>query len=288
MIGAKAPAKINLFFEVGKKRDDGYHDVLSVYQSLDLFEEVFVEPAEKWTVSVTGDLPDQQLAQVPTDESNLVVKAAKSLALSVGIENPQPMHFKIHKRLPAAGGVAGGSADAAATLVALNEAWCLGLDQEQLMRVAAELGADVPFSLLGGTALGTGSGIELEVLPPVPSHHVLLVFSQPGLSTKEAFEVFDEIYPEGDLTSSPADFEKGFNLDLAGRNSLLPAALTLRPDLEDLMNLVPGQAKLSGSGPTLYLLSTDAQKIADWQSVFQNNGLQTLVTRFGVEGAGLI
>jgi len=157
VIGAKAPAKINLFFEVGPSRANDYHDVVSVYQSLDLFEEVYVEPAAAWTVTVTGDVGAEALAAVPTDESNLVVKAAKALAAKVDIDNPQPMHFKIVKRVPAAGGVAGGSADAAAALVALNEAWCLGLEQAVIMEVAAELGADVPFALLGGTALGLGS-----------------------------------------------------------------------------------------------------------------------------------
>jgi 4-diphosphocytidyl-2C-methyl-D-erythritol kinase len=288
VIGAKAPAKINLFFEVGKKREDGYHDVLSVYQSLDLFEEVFVEPADNWTVSVTGDLPEAQLGLVPTDETNLVVKAAKALANFVGIDNPQPMHIKIHKRVPAAGGVAGGSADAAATLVALNEAWCLGLERAELSKVAAELGADVPFSLSGGAALGTGTGTELEVLPKLPMQHVLLVFSQPGLSTKQVFEVFDESFPEGDLRAKKADFAAGFDLGLAGRNSLLVPAQALRSDLAELMNLIPGEAKLSGSGPTLYLLSSDQGEISKWRQSYQALGLPTLLTSFGAEGAGLI
>ena len=288
MIGAKAPAKINLFFEVGKKRPDGYHDVLSLYQSLDLFEEVMVEPASDWTITVSGDISAEQLQLVPTDESNLVIKAAKALAKSVGIENPQPMHFKIHKRVPAAGGVAGGSADAAAALVALNEAWCLGLEQSQLAKVAAELGADVPFALLGGTALGTGSGIDLQPLPKLGAQHVLLVFSQPGLGTKEVFEVFDRSFPAGDLIANRGDFQAGFNLDLAGRNSLLVPALELRPDLLELMNLVPGVAKLSGSGPTLYLLSEELGTLTGWQKEYQDLGLETLITRFGDQGAELI
>ena len=288
MIGAKAPAKINLFFEVGKKRLDGYHDVLSIYQSLDLFEEVYVEPSDTWEVSVVGELSPDQLDLVPTDESNLVIQAAYALSLSVGIENPQPMRFKIHKRVPAAGGVAGGSADAAAALVALNESWCLGLEKEQLMKVASKLGADVPFSLLGGTALGTGSGTELKALPALQKQHVLLVFSEPGLSTREVFGIFDEINPEGDLASSSADFDAGFNLDLAGRNSLLLAALTLRPDLSELLNIVPGEARLSGSGPTLYLLSQDVQEISRWESAYRAKGLETLVTGFGSHGAELI
>ena len=288
MIGAKAPAKINLFFEVGAARADGYHDVVSVYQSLDLFEEVYVEPAAAWTVTVTGDVGAAALAAVPADERNLVVKAAKALATKAGIDNPQPMHFKIVKRVPAAGGVAGGSADAAAALVALNEAWCMGLDHAAMMEVAAELGADVPFALLGGTALGLGSGTELTQLASVDSRYVLLVFSTPGISTTESFKVFDRVSPEGDITIDPQKFGSGFDLEMAGRNSLLGPALELRPDLRQMLNLFPGQVHLSGSGPTLYLLGESEAEVLRWQEKYQELGFETLVTRFGSEGAGLI
>lgn len=284
MIGAKAPAKLNLFFEVGKKRPDGYHDVLSLYQALDLFEEVYVEPSDNWQITVTGDLPEAELDLVPRDESNLVVKAAKAIALKAGITNPQPMHFKIVKKVPAAGGVAGGSADAAAALVALNEAWCLGLTPAQLSEVGAGLGADVPFALLGGTAIGVDSGIELTSIPPLPMTNVLLVFSNPGISTKESFRVFDELFPEGDIHQE-ADELKSFDLGLAGRNSLLEPALKLRPDLSALMGLVPG-AKLSGSGPTIYFVA--AGDLSETQEVYAAKGLKTLETRFSPLGAELI
>ena len=280
--------KINLFFEVGPKRVDGYHDVVSVYQSLDLFEDVFVEASESWKVSVTGEVAEIDVALVPKDESNLVVKAAKSLAKSVGIDNPQPMHFKIHKRVPAASGVAGGSADAAAALVALNEAWCLGLDRQALIEVAKGLGADVPFALLGGTALGLGSGADLETLPPVDSREVLLIFSSPGISTAESFRVFDRIFPNGDMGRDPKDFANGFDLELVGRNSLLKPALELRPDLSALIELRPGRAMLSGSGPTLFLLSEASGELENLQKRYQELGFETKITRFGSQGAGLI
>ena len=288
MIGAKAPAKINLFFEVGPLGASGYHGVVSVYQSLDLFEEVWVEPAAAWSVTVTGDRGAEAFAMVPKDESNLVVKAAKALATKAGIDNPQPMHFKIVKRVPAAGGVAGGSADAAAALVALNEAWCLGLQQVTLLEVAAELGADVPFALLGGTALGLGSGTELTQLAPVDSRFVLLVFSTPGISTAETFKVFDRVSPVGDITIDPHKLESGFDLAMAGRNSLLAPALELRPDLSEMLNLFPGKVHLSGSGPTLYLLGETEAEVLLWQEKYQELGYETLLTRFGSEGAGLI
>jgi 4-diphosphocytidyl-2C-methyl-D-erythritol kinase len=288
MIGAKAPAKINLFFEVGPKREDGYHSVVSVYQSLNLFEEVFVEKADRWSVSVGGDISQAQLDLVPLDETNLVVKAAKALASAAGIRNPQPMRFKIVKRVPSAGGVAGGSADAAAALIALNEAWCLGFSQDQLMAVGANLGADVPFALLGGTALGLDSGVKLKKLPSVKTQFVLLVFSYPGLKTASVFEIFDRLFPTGDLRQAADQFEAGFDLALAGRNSLLAPALQLRPDLAQLIELVPQGAKLSGSGPTIYLLSESLETIQDWEKQYQQLGFETLVSEFGNMGAELI
>lgn len=284
MIGAKAPAKLNLFFEVGKKRTDGYHDVLSLYQALDLFEEVYVEPSDSWRITVTGDLPQSDLDLVPKNESNLVVKAAEAIAHEAGISNPQPMHFKIVKRVPAAGGVAGGSADAAAALVALNEAWCLGLSSKQLSEVGAELGADVPFALLGGTAIGVDSGIELTKIDPLPEQNVLLVFSTPGISTKESFAVFDQLFPEGDIHQGFANLQN-FELSLAGRNSLLEPALRLRPDLAELMN-IEGGAKLSGSGPTIYFLADS--DLSGTRQRFVDLGYQTLITKFSALGAELI
>lgn len=288
MIGAKAPAKINLFFEVGPRREDGYHSVVSVYQSLNLFEEVHVEKADSWAVSVTGEIPQAQLDLVPLDETNLVVKAAHALAAAADKSNPQPMHFKIVKRVPAAGGVAGGSADAAAALVALNEAWCLGFSQEQLLDVASKLGADVPFALLGGTALGLDSGVNLTKLPATKGQFVLLVFSYPGLKTATVFEIFDQLFPLGDLSESASHFKAGFDLSLAGRNSLLAPARQLRPDLEQLMAVVPGAAKLSGSGPTIYLLSESENQVRVWEKKYQELGFETLVSEFGNSGAELI
>ena len=162
MIWASAQGKVNLYFQVGDLQPDGYHPVVSLYQALDLQERVGVEPSGAWEVRVVSDLPN--LGEIPLDESNLVVKAAKTLAKFAGIENPQPMQFEIQKQVPVAGGMAGGSADAAAALVALNEAWGLGLDQAELMKVGGGIGADVPFAILGGTALGSDTGIELAEL----------------------------------------------------------------------------------------------------------------------------
>ncbi len=283
MTTALAQGKINLVFQVGAL-SNGYHEVRSIYQAIDLREEVTVSTADSWQVEVFGDVPNLEL--VPTDETNIVVKAAKALALQVGITNPQPMKFEIQKQIPVAGGMAGGSADAAAALIALNEHWCLGLDAEQLSFVGASIGADVPFALLGGTALGRGTGTELEVLKPVQTLHVLLVFSNFPLSTKEVFARFDELFPHGDALDE--DLQLRY-VDILGANSLEPAALSLRPELQEIIDLdlgIPG-GFLSGSGPTVWFASTDSDAAHKAQQTANELGLQTVLTSTSNLGARL-
>ena len=291
MISAIAPAKINLTFLCGPVRADGYHEVASIYQALDFFEQVGVEPADSWQIDLISD-GIQESASVPTDSSNLVIRAAKELAKFAGLANPQPMRFEIRKQVPPAGGMAGGSADAAAALLALNSAWGLELALPEMMKVAANVGADVPFSLLGGTALGTGTGANLEPLPALPQQQVLLVFSTHGLSTAAVFQEFDRLMPDGDLTMSPKSLQEAFGTNLEsilGRNSLATAAFSLRPDLARLADLVPGKtAYVSGSGPTLFMISEDMSEIEAWQQVFAGHGLKTLVTRTTDRGSELI
>ena len=291
MISAIAPAKINLTFLCGPLGADGYHEVASIYQALDFFEQVGVEPADSWQIDLISD-GIQESASVPTDSSNLVIRAAEELAKFAGLATAQPMRFEIRKQVPPAGGMAGGSADAAAALLALNSAWGLGLAVPEMMKVAANIGADVPFSLLGGTALGTGTGANLEPLPALPQQQVLLVFSTPGLSTAAVFKEFDRLVPDGDLTMSSKSLQEAFGVDLEsilGRNSLATAAFSLRPDLAGLAGLVPGKiAYVSGSGPTLFMISEDLSEIEQWQQVFLGHGLKTLVTQTTDRGAELI
>lgn len=283
MTTALAQGKINLVFQVGAL-SNGYHEVRSIYQAIELSEQVTVSEAESWQVVVSGQVPNLEL--VPRDESNIVVRAAKALALHAGISNPQPMRFEIQKQIPVAGGMAGGSADAAAALMALNEHWCLGLDAARLATVGASIGADVPFALLGGTALGTGTGTELQVLTPVQTMHVLLVFSNFPLSTKDVFTRFDELSPDGDALDQ--DLQAGY-LKLLGSNSLEPAALSLRPELKKIMDLdlgIPG-GFLSGSGPTVWFASKDAQAAEAAQNQANAMGLQTVLTKTSNLGARL-
>lgn len=291
MISARSQGKINLYFAVGSKRVDGYHDVLSLYQALEVFEEVGVEPSESWQVSIKSELPSQQLALIPLDESNLVVNAAKRLATFAGISNPQPMHFQITKNIPVAGGMAGGSADAAAALIALNEAWCLGLSLEQLSEVGALVGADVPFALLGGTAIGTGTGTDLEPVVLPKSFHVLLLQSDFGLGTKTVFDKFDEKFPSGSnfvdkqqLIEDLANFGPSF-----GENSLTLAALELKPELRELLDLDLGISKgmLSGSGPTIWFYSESQSATLEAQNILTRLGHRSLLTKTSNLGARL-
>lgn len=284
MIWASAQGKVNLFFQVGDLQPDGYHPVVSLYQALDLEERVGVEVGECWEIEIVSDLPN--LGEIPLDESNLVIKAAKALAKYVGIENPQPMRFVIQKQVPVAGGMAGGSADAAAALVALNEAWCLGLEQAELMQVGSSIGADVPFAILGGTALGSDTGIELSPHPQVVSQPIVLLINNNPLSTKSVFQEFDRLNL-GEVLSVP-EFDSG--LKWLGKNSLTQAAFSLLPELADLaqQDFGCGTGLLSGSGPTLWYLAQDnvaAQKCAE---NIKAAGYQAVVAHPSDKGSRLI
>lgn len=275
-VTASAPGKINIFFAVGSLKPDNYHEVVSIYQALDLREVVTVSPADQWNVSVSGELSAQQLAAVPTGDENLVVKAAKLLAQMADLNDPQPVQFEISKQVPVAGGMGGGSADAAAALLAIDELWCTGVGREKLLKIAADLGADVPFALLGGTAIGTGIGQELLPIEGVQQLHWVLVANDKGLSTPSVYQRLDQLRSErGEdptLIAAPSAPQalldallKADPHDVAAHlhNDLQEAAVDLLPELADTMalGLAAGAlaAMVSGSGPTVALLAQDAQ-----------------------------
>lgn len=289
MIYASAPGKLNLFFEVGPLRPDGFHSVTSVYQSLAIRQRVGVSTSDSWLVTTTGDLPDEQLAMVPPGEENLIVVAAKQLASYAGIK-AQPMRFETFKQVPVAAGLAGGSADAAAALIALNEYWGLGLELSQLIKVASKVGSDVPFSLLGGTALGVDTGIELEPLPALPKKYVVLLVSPRGLGTKEVFGAFDRMMPSGDMAFDPAAIAGALasgSLPI-GKNALWLPALNLRPELAELARPVAGiSGYLTGSGPTIYFLADSAAKASEISLELESLGHFTIVTETDQVGARL-
>ena len=270
-------------------RPDGFHSVTSIYQSLAIRQRVGVTPAETWQVTTTGDLPTEQLNLVPKGEENLVVVAAKKLAEFAGIE-AQPMRFETIKQVPVAAGLAGGSADAAAALLALNEHWSLGVEMTELSEVAAKVGSDVPFALLGGTALGVDTGIELERLSDMPTKHIVLLVSPHGLGTKEVFGEFDRLSPNGEMSLSPEEAKAALSNETLpiGRNALWRPAVDLRPELAEYAGLVQGQQGfLTGSGPTLYFLSDTKEQAEDISKRLSDLGHFTISTQTEQVGARL-
>jgi 4-diphosphocytidyl-2-C-methyl-D-erythritol kinase len=272
-VTVRAPAKINLHLGVGARRDDGYHALDTVYQAVGLCDDVTVSTSPSWTLGVT--VPDwMDPDAVPTGGANIVDRAARLLGDLHGIE--PKAEVSIVKSIPVAGGLAGGSADAAAALVALDRLWGVDTTDDDLLRIAAQLGSDVPFALHGGTAHGTGHG---EVVEPVPDDHTwwwVLVPSPDGLSTPAVYARFDELNPSATADPpSSADLLDAIEsrdvhrLAAALHNDLQAAAVDLRPELADVIDAGQGAGALggivSGSGPTIALLcdgADDARNVA--------------------------
>lgn len=252
-----APAKINLALRVGSPRPDGFHPLTTVFSSLDLFDEVVAEEADTLEICLAEEAPG-----VPLGGNNLMMAAAEALRRRCGTERGAKL--TLTKRIPVAGGMAGGSADAAATLVALNELWDLGLDDDELAEIAADLGSDVPFSLRGALALGRGRGEQLTPLRVGAFHCWVLLPQERGLSTPQVFAAYDELHPE---PHEPAEVDEliaalaGSDLEALAPhliNDLEGAALKLRPDLAELLGENRALATiLSGSGPTIGILCSD-------------------------------
>ncbi len=190
------PAKLNLQLAVGPPRADGYHDLVTVFHAVSLFDQVTVEPAGRDGVTVTGEGADR----VPADQDNLALRAISALRAAVRDRGAGPgrVHVTIAKRIPVAAGLAGGSADAAAALVACNELWATGLTQQQLSGIAATVGSDVAFALLGGTAVGRGRGERLTpALAPATQYHWVLAFADGQLSTPAVYAALDRLRAQG-------------------------------------------------------------------------------------------
>lgn len=266
-IVATAPGKINLSLRVGAADERGYHALATVFQAVDLLETVTAEPAEQMSLRIDSHVG----GHVPADGSNLALRAAELLRRAYGVDKSAALH--IDKRVPVAGGMGGGSADAAATLVALNQLWGLGATREELCQLGAELGADVPFAVLGGTALGEGTGTELTPVPCRGSWHWVLAVPGGFLSTPDVYRRFDAL-AQGVPTRPEPDRDQlealaAGDVDAAAAtiaNDLQAAACDLRPDLADALAACTDAGALaavvSGSGPTLMLLARDADHAA--------------------------
>ena len=193
-VTARVPAKLNLQLAVGPPRADGYHDLVTVFHAVSLFDQVTVEPAERDGITVTGEGADR----VPADQDNLALRAIEALRAAVPDHGTAAVHVTIAKRIPVAAGLAGGSADAAAALVACNELWATGLTQPQLCGIGATVGSDVAFALLGGTAVGRGRGEQLTpALAPATQYHWVLAFADGQLSTPAVYAALDRLRAQG-------------------------------------------------------------------------------------------
>jgi 4-diphosphocytidyl-2-C-methyl-D-erythritol kinase len=267
-VTVRVPAKVNVQLAVGAARADGFHDLANVFLAVGLYDEVTVTPADELRVTCTG--PDA--AQVPLDRTNLAARAALALAERYG-RNPA-VHIHIAKDIPVAGGMAGGSADGAGALVACDALWGTGASRAELLDICAELGSDVPFSLVGGAALGIGRGEKLTVLETGGTFHWVFAMAGRGLSTPAVFREFDRL---GEGTDIPEPIASRPLLDALAKgdpdalaaavsNDLQPAALSLFPELAD--TLAAGRtagalaALVSGSGPTTAFLVRDAGSAA--------------------------
>jgi len=265
----RVPGKVNLYLEVGDRRADGYHELATVFHAVSLVDEVTVRNADVLSLSVVGEGADE----LPTDERNIAWQAAELMAEHVG--RAPDVEITIEKSIPVAGGMAGGSADAAAVLVAMNNLWELGVPRRDLHGLAAQLGSDVPFALHGGTALGTGRGEELATVLARSTFHWVLAFGQGGLSTAAVYGEIDRLRETGDpprledpepLLGALAGGNPRELAALLG-NDLQAAALSLNPDLRRTLRAGAEAGALagivSGSGPTCAFLCESAAAAVD-------------------------
>jgi 4-diphosphocytidyl-2-C-methyl-D-erythritol kinase len=251
-------------------RDDGYHDVATIFQAVSLVEEVTASESESISVSFTGPIDTSALT---VDESNLVLRAARAVAAESGYTGGADI--QVIKRVPIAGGMGGGSADAAATLVAVDALWGTNLGMPRLAEIAATLGADVPFALHGGTALGVGRGDVLSPVLAKATFHWVLVLNEVGLSTPDVFRQLDRHRAEHSIEIETVAVDPAIDPNLLQalrsgdamalgeylRNDLQAAALQLMPNLGETLEFGETHGALagivSGSGPTVALLAAD-------------------------------
>jgi 4-diphosphocytidyl-2-C-methyl-D-erythritol kinase len=268
-VTVRAPGKINLHLVVGDLRDNGYHDLTTVFHAVSLVDEITVRNADVLSLKISGEGADQ----LPLDERNLAWRAAELMAEHVG--RAPDVSISIDKSIPVAGGMGGGSADAAAVLVALNSLWELGVPRRDLHTLAAKLGSDVPFALHGGTALGTGRGEQLATVLARNTFHWVLAFADGGLSTPKVFGELDRLREVGappridDPEPVVAALASGDPEQLAPLlgNELQPAALSMKPALRRVLRAGVEAGALagivSGSGPTCTFLCHSASSAVD-------------------------
>lgn len=284
----RVPAKINLQLSVGPREKDGYHNLVSVFQAISIFDDVTVKRADVGngiTIAISGE----QTHGVPADSSNLAVKAAQLVSKRFDISSN--LHIEIKKSIPVAGGMAGGSADAAATLVALDALFHLELSREELHKLGSELGSDVPFMISGGTAVGQGRGDQLTAALSRGTYHWVLALSSVGLSTPAVYAECDRMRAE--LEIAPPQVSDALmqsllaaDAEAVGRalsNDLQSAACSLRPAISLVLEVGRDYGALgaivSGSGPTVAFLVADEDAGLDLAVALTASGVVGSVAR---------
>jgi 4-diphosphocytidyl-2-C-methyl-D-erythritol kinase len=288
-VTVRAAAKVNLYLGVGRPRPDGFHPLATVYQTLSLHDDVTATTRPRWVVELVCE-DDIDRAAFPLGGENIVVRAGRLLAAHHGTD--QAAQLVVRKSIPIAGGLAGGSADAAAALVALDRLWDLQTTDDDLLALAAQLGSDVPFALVGGTALGAGRG---EVVTPVEDEGTrwwVVVPARTGLSTPAVYRHFDELVPDApeqvgvpdELVAALADSDNRL-LAAALHNDLQAAAVDLRPELAELVEAGERAGALrgiiSGSGPTCLFLCSDRGSADRVRSSLLEDGHPRVVVALG-------
>jgi 4-diphosphocytidyl-2-C-methyl-D-erythritol kinase len=287
-VTVRVPAKVNLQLSVGPRESNGYHNLVAVFQAVSIFDDVTLtksHPGSGVTISVTGE----QTHGVPEDHSNLAVKAAHLIAEKFDID--VDVHIEVKKSIPVAGGMAGGSADAAATLVAMDALYKLEATREELLELGSELGSDVPFMIAGGTAVGTGRGDQLTAALSRGTYHWVFALSTVGLSTPAVYSECDRMRAELEVaepkvSDSLMQALLSGNPELVGKslsNDLQNPACSLRPALSLVLEVGRDYGALgaivSGSGPTVAFLVADEEAGLDLAVALTASGVVGSVAR---------
>jgi 4-diphosphocytidyl-2-C-methyl-D-erythritol kinase len=295
----RVPAKINLQLAVGPLGADGFHEVTTVFQAISLFDDVTVKHAPEGSgISLT--LSGATSNGVPVDDENLAMRAAKLMAEKYDLSTDLAIHLK--KEIPVAGGMAGGSADAAGVIVAMDALFDIGLSRDEMETIAAQLGSDVPFGISGGIAIGRGRGDQLTPALSRGNYHWVLALSGQGLSTPAVYQECDRLR-EGLDIASPQVSDSMMQALRAGdpvalgaalSNDLQAAACSLRPALRLVLDVGRDYGALgsivSGSGPTVAFLVEDEEKSMDLTVALSSSGVVAGVVRASgpVHGARVI
>jgi 4-diphosphocytidyl-2-C-methyl-D-erythritol kinase len=279
-ITIRAHAKINLSLSIGDKRDDGFHDVRTILQGIDLADRVICEPSRGPFQIVCST------AAVPADRTNLVWTAAQRLWEAVARKGElRGVCITLDKHIPPRAGLGGGSSDAAATLVALRRLWKLPVNDQALYAIAAKLGSDVPYFLIGGTALGLGRGEEVYPLDDLPRLWVVLIFPPFGIATADAYRWLDDVREKGASVASSGSLPgtwlgRGVGLS----NDLEPPIVERHPVIgklkDQLMKMGAALAAMSGSGSTVFGVFTTERAANAAAKKLARSGADVRATRF--------